>query len=114
MNIDHYLAAQDGKLACERIVDVLEEMVAGSSASSRPGLFDRLEGWSIANGRRLVKGVMSHFPNSHNRAEFQRHRFPGISLDALNSKVEHIQQILGDTGKIRVEALSDVIFRIGV
>jgi hypothetical protein len=113
-NIDCYLAAQEGKLACERIVDVLEEMTKASSASSRPGLFDRLEGWSIANGRRLVKGIMSHLPNSHNRAEFQRHRFPGISLEALNNKTEHIQQILGDTVKIKVEQESDVIFRISV
>ncbi len=113
-NIDRYLAAQEGKLACERIVDVLEEMTTASSASSRPGLFDRLEGWSIANGRRLVKGIMSHLPNSHNRAEFQRHRFPGISLEALNNKTEHIQQILGDTVKIKVEQESDVIFRISV
>ncbi len=112
LNIDRYLSAQDGALACERIVDVLEKMMEGPSESPKPDLLDRLGGWSIANGRRLVKGVLSYLPNSHNRPEFQRHRFPGISVGALNNKIEHIQQILGDTAKLKVEQLSDVLFRI--
>lgn len=112
LNIDHYLSAQDGALACERIVDVLEKMVEGRSDSPQPDVMDRLEGWSVANGRRLVKWLSSYLPNSHNRPEFQRHRFPGISLDALNEKIERIQQILGENNKLKVEQLSDVLFRI--
>jgi len=112
LNIDRYLSAQDGALACERIVDVLEKMVEGRSGSPQPDVLDRLEGWSVANGRRLVKWLLSYLPNSHNRPEFQRHRFPGISLDALNEKIERIQQILGKNNKLKVEQLSDVLFRI--
>jgi hypothetical protein len=80
----------------------------------QPGLLDRLEGWSVANGRRLVKGLLSYLPNTHNRPEFQRHRFPGISPGALNDKVERIQQILGNTARLKVEQLSDVLFRLSV
>ena len=112
LDIDHYLAAQDGSLACERIVDVLEKMTQGRAKLPKPDLLDRLEGWSIANGRRLVKGLLSYLPNTHNRPEFQRHRFPGISLDALNEKIERIQQILGENTKLKVEQLSAVLFRI--
>jgi surface carbohydrate biosynthesis protein len=111
-NIDRYLAAQEGSLACERIVDVLEKMMVGRSELPKPDLLDRLEGWSVANGRRLVKGLLSYLPNTHNRPEFQRHRFPGISLDALNEKIERIQQILGENTKLKVEQLSDVLFQI--
>ena len=113
-NIDRYLTAQNGALACERIVDVLEKMMAGRSELPQPGLLDRLEGWSVANGRRLVKGLLSYLPNTHNRPEFQRHRFPGISPGELNDKIERIQQILGDTARLKVEQLSDVLFRISV
>ena len=87
-------------------------MMAGRFELPKPDLLDRLEGWSVANGRRLVKGLLSYLPNTHNRPEFQRHRFPGISLGALNNKIERIQQILGDTAKLKVEQLSDVLFRI--
>jgi surface carbohydrate biosynthesis protein len=114
LNIDRYLSAQDGSLACERIVDVLERMMVGRSELPQPAFYDRLEGWSVANGRRLVKWLLSYLPNSHNRPEFQRHRFPGIRLDALNEKIERIQQILGENNKLKVEQLSDVLFRISV
>ena len=112
--IGRYLTAQDGALACERIVDVLEKMVADRSELPKPDLLDRLEGWSVANGRRLIKGLLSYLPNTHNRPEFQRHRFPGISLGALNNKIERIQQILKDTSLLKVEQLSDVLFKISM
>ena len=112
LNIERYLSAQDGPLACERIVDVLEKMMAGRSELPKPAFYDRIEGWSVASGRRLVKWLLSYLPNSHNRPEFQRHRFPGISLDALNNKIERIQQILGDSAKLKVQQLNDVLFRI--
>jgi surface carbohydrate biosynthesis protein len=110
--LGRYLTAQDGALACERIVDVLEDMINGGSESTKPDLLDRLAGWSVANGRRLVKGLLSYFPNTHNRPEFQRHRFPGISQDALNNKIERFQRVLGASAALKVEQLSDVLFRI--
>jgi surface carbohydrate biosynthesis protein len=112
LNIDRYLSAQDGALACERIVDVLERMMVGRSELPQPAFYDRMAGWSVANGRRLVKRLLSYLPNNHNRPEFQRHRFPGISLRALNEKIERIQQIRGENNKLKVEQLSDVLFRI--
>jgi hypothetical protein len=53
-------------------------------------------------------------PGSHNRPEFQKHRYPGISLEALKNKIERIQQILEDSNKLKVTQLSDVLFRISV
>jgi len=111
-NIDRYLSAQNGPLACERIVDVLETMMADRSELPKPIFYDRMGGWSVANGRRLVKWLLSYLPNSHNRPEFQRHKFPGISPGALNDKIKQIQQIIGDTDALKVEQLSDVLFRI--
>ena len=112
LNIDRYLSAQDGALACERIVDVLERMMVGRSELPQPAFYDRMAGWSVANGRRLVKRLLSYLPNNHNRPEFQRHRFPGISLRALNEKIERIQQIRRENNKLTIEQLSDVLFRI--
>ena len=42
--IDHHLAALDGPLACERIVDVLEKVLADLTRSPKPPITNRLAG----------------------------------------------------------------------
>ena len=107
-----YLAAQDGPLACERIVDVLEEIVKDRSRLTKPALKDRLHGRFIAAKRRAVKHFKSYLPKSKYRPEFQRHRYPGLSLSALTTEVSRFQDLLGQTEELAVEQLSDYIFRI--
>jgi hypothetical protein len=110
--INHYLAAQDGPLACERIVDVLEQIMKHQPELPRPPLTDRLSGRSQANWRRLVKYVRKHLPGKDAPPEFHRHRYPGISLQELIARIFKIQQVLGETSKIKAEQISDQIFLV--
>ncbi len=55
--IDHYLAGREGPLACERIVSVLEEMVAGPLPLRRPRFHERFQGWCQATVRGAKKRV---------------------------------------------------------
>jgi surface carbohydrate biosynthesis protein len=110
--IDRYLAAQEGKLACERIVDVLEQMMEGRSELPKPHLSDRLGGWSKAHGRRLKKWLKSYLPGSHAPPEFHRHRYPEVSLQAMQARVARFQQILGDSKELQVKKIFDQIFKI--
>jgi surface carbohydrate biosynthesis protein len=74
--IDDHLAGKTGPLACERMVDVLDKISA-----SMPGdrsISKRTQRWLVTHGLHLAKAVKSHLPGSHNRPEFQKHRFPGI------------------------------------
>jgi surface carbohydrate biosynthesis protein len=110
--IDYYLAAQDGQLACERIINVLEEIMEGRSELPKPALPDRFGGWWIANGRRLIKRAKAYLPGPHNRLEFQRHRFPGISLGELHDRIRRFQKLLGYEEELRVQQLYSHIFQI--
>jgi surface carbohydrate biosynthesis protein len=110
--VNHYLAAQDGPLACERIVDVLEKKMKRQPVLPRPPLSDRLLGRGFANLRHLVKYVHKHLPGKYAPPEFHRHRYPGISLQELINRIYKIQQVLGDTSKIKAEQISDQIFFI--
>ena len=94
--IKHYLESQSGPLACERLVDVLAsvETDPGNNNISGPSWWDRLQRRLIADSYHLYKRLKPRLPGSHNRPEFQRHRYPGISLEALNEKIERIQNIL--------------------
>jgi surface carbohydrate biosynthesis protein len=110
--IDHYLAAQDGQLACERIINVLEEIVDGCPKLPKPALPDRFSGWCRAAGRRLIKRAKAYLPGSHAPPEFHRHRYPGISLEELHTRIRRFQQLLDDKGDLRVEEVFHHVFRI--
>jgi hypothetical protein len=110
--IDYYLTGQDGPLACERIVDVVEKIMDGRSELPKPALQSRLEGWYRANKRRLKKWYKSFLPGSKYRPEFQRHRYPGLSLEELRSRLSRLQQLLGDSKELKIVQISDYVFRI--
>ena len=110
--VDQYLAATDGPLACERIVDVLEKMMEGRVELPRPALSDRLYGWFKTTKRSLSKRYKSYRPDTHHRPEFQRHRYPGITLEELRERISRFQQVLGDSGEVQAEHFFGQFFRI--
>ena len=110
--IDHYLAARSGSLACERIVDILEKMTAGRSRLPEPTLKSRVDGHFRATTRRLIKRFLSYLPDSHNRPEFHRHRYPGVSLAEVRERVLRIKKALGDSTELEVDQISEEIFQI--
>lgn len=110
--IDHYLVALDGPLACERIVDVFEEMLDKRSESFEPGLRDRIAGWYRATRRGLKKRYKSYRRSSHLKPDFQRHRYPEISLEEVRKRISRIQQILNENKEIKTELVFSQFFRI--
>jgi surface carbohydrate biosynthesis protein len=108
--VDEHLAGKTGPLACERMVDVLDKI--STSVSVDRSVKKRTQRWLLTSGLHLAKAVKYHLPGSHNRPEFQKHRFPGIAPDNLLKHIERFQQLLGDKHKLRVEPISDVLVRI--
>ena len=111
--IEHYLASRNGPLACEKMVDVLAAQ-QDLEENNNPSIWVRIQRRLIADGYHLYKRLKPMLPGSHNRPEFQKHRYPGISLEGLKGKIESMQEILKDTTRIKVEQLSDVLFKISV
>jgi len=110
--VNHYLAAQDGPLACERIVDVLDNIMKSRPNLPKPPLGDRISGMSLANYRRIYKYIKKHIPGTHAPAHFHRHRYPGISLAELRDRISLFQQVLGEDTKINATQISKKIFLI--
>ena len=112
--IKRYIASQEGPLACEKMVDVLASAAAGQRNDIELTWRDRLQRRLIADGYHLYKRLKPKLPGSHNRPEFQKHRYPGITLEAMQAKIERLQKILQDTTRLKVEQLSAVLFKISV
>jgi surface carbohydrate biosynthesis protein len=110
--IKHYLSSQEGPLACERIIDVIETISEKLELDAQIPLTNRLQRWALTRGVHLAKRIKSSLPGSHNRPEFQRHRYPGISLENLRAKLNHFQQLRGSNRELKVEQVSNVIFKI--
>jgi hypothetical protein len=108
--IDLHLAGKTGPLACERMVDVLDKVSANMSADK--SITKRTQRWLLARGLYLAKAAKSHLPGSHNRPEFQKHRFPGITPEYLTKQIERFQQLLGNSHRLRIEPISDVLVRV--
>jgi hypothetical protein len=110
--IEHHLAAQDGPLACERMVDVLEKIVKDRREPTRAGAGACISGWSEWVVRTLIKRFKDSRPGSHNRPEFQRHRYPEVPLSQMKQRVSRFQQLLGSSNQLQVERFLNQFFRI--
>jgi surface carbohydrate biosynthesis protein len=112
--IKHYLAAHDGPLACERMLDAVENIVDGRMELPRPDVGGRISGWSLWAVRTLIKRYKDSRPSSHNRPEFQRHRYPEVSLEDMQNRVNRFIQVLNISEDIRVEPVLGKFFRISI
>jgi len=110
--IDRHLTAREGPLACERLIAVLKAMDDRHSGRARSRGFAGLERWILAQGLRLARRVKSRLPGTHNRPEFQRHRYPEIPIEEVRGRLERLQDLLGDVRRLNVEPLSEVSFRV--
>jgi CDP-glycerol glycerophosphotransferase (TagB/SpsB family) len=110
--IEQYITAQKGPLACERMVDVLEKIVKEHRKSHEPGVGARISGWSLYAVRTMVKRYKDSRPGSHNKPEFQRHRYPEVSLSDMKERVSRFQQLLGYTNELTVKPFLGQFFRI--
>jgi surface carbohydrate biosynthesis protein len=111
--MNRHLAAQDGPLACERIIDVLEEITEEMSEMPKPTLHDLLKSWGWATKRRVKKRFRGYRQNmSHNRPEFLRHRYPEISQEEIRNRVERFHELLGHDNKLSVQQFGGQFFRI--
>jgi len=110
---DRHMAAQNGPLACERIVDVFEEMTEGDSALPGLTMREHIKGWKWATKRRVKKSLRKYLPNmSHNRPEFLRHRYPEISGEKLYERIARFQELLGHKKDLKVQEIAHQFFLI--
>jgi len=106
-----HLEALEGRLAADRVVDVLE---AAGYAGPRPAP-DRLRaGMARVHlaGRTAVKRFNRYRPGHRNNLEFHRHRFPGVDVVELREKIARFGGLLGRFDGVRVETLAEHLFAI--
>lgn len=111
--MQHHLASQEGPLACERIVDVLENAAEDLAQTPGPVLADRMRARIWSTRRRVKKRIRGMRPHMrHNRPEFLHHRYPGISLNEMRDCVVRFQKLLGYEDPFNVKQITGQFFKI--
>jgi surface carbohydrate biosynthesis protein len=110
--LDRYIAAIDGKLAVERIADVVEDIERVHGSRYSPGLGTRLVGRMAAEWRSLQKRRNANRPRHKSNIAYTRHRFPGTELPKVQQRIDSFGRILGRFEHVRAEAIDGNIFRI--
>jgi len=110
--IDHFLAGQDGPLACQRMVDILAKIAGDLARIPEPAIGKRLAGWYQATRRRVRKSYKAYLPGSFKSLDFEGHRYPGITPGELAERIARFQQVLGDDNQLQLRQIHDKVFRI--
>lgn len=112
--MQHHLAATEGPIASERIVNVLDQITDEIRRMPQPTAADHLATWVWAHRRRIKKRFKGYRKNmSHNKADFLKHRYPKIPLNEMQKRVSRFQQLLGFDGNLTVTPFANQFFRIG-
>jgi surface carbohydrate biosynthesis protein len=109
--IDYFLEAQEGPLACERLVDLLIACGYNRQAPPNSPALSRTIGWLKCNSRAISKQFKMSRPGP-NRQFYHDHRFPELTVADIDRRIERLGKQLNRFGNIKVSAHSRHIFDI--
>jgi surface carbohydrate biosynthesis protein len=107
-----HVAALDGRLAADRMIDVLEEEGYLNRLPERASWPRELEARAHLAGRTMVKRINRYRPGHRNNLDFHHHRFPGVTTAELREKIDRYGRLLGRFRGLRVGRISEHTFTI--
>ncbi|MCZ6752366.1 MAG: hypothetical protein O7E51_11120 [Acidobacteria bacterium] len=110
--LDPHIAALEGPLAADRIIDVLEQAGYGRSRPPAPPLLDRTRGWLKNKIRTMQRRVTMHKPGYRNNMTYHDHRYPGITVEEMRVRIARFGGLLHRFHGIRVKRHSKHLFWI--
>lgn len=110
--VDLHIAAREGPLAVDRMVDVLDDMGFRTRRPAWPGIRRFAEGW-LRNTRRTARKKRNARSEGHrNSIEYHDHRFPEVPIEEMRSRVVRFARQLGRFEGVRVTPMSRHVFRV--
>ncbi len=109
--LGRHLAPSNGKLAAERITEIVLRPDSAPDGAA-PSAWSRLGGAVRAKVRAGQKIANSHVVGSKNWTVYESRRFPGVTLEAVEERVGRLGLLLGRFGGVRTRRLSEGIFEV--
>jgi len=110
--LEGHVAATSGRFAAERMVDVLDEAGYRAALPPAPRAGRRLGAAWLNRLRAAEKRINMRRPGHRNHLSFHAHRFPELSCEDVQGRVDRLSTLLGRFRDVRVRALRPHVFRI--
>ena len=105
-----YIEFNEDTFCTTTIVRILEDIRNNSGANPPPRKFAL--GWTLASKRQLIKRIKGLFPGSKYHRSFQEVRFPTLSEESLQNKINKFSDILGLDNTPSLKKISSHIFLV--
>jgi len=106
------IAALEGPLASDRMLDALEGMGYAERRPEPPGAARLAQGWIQNQVRTAAKQINMRRRGHRNSIEYHDHRYPGVTLEGMQARAARLRDSLGRFHGIRIRQLSEHIFRV--
>ena len=110
--LDRHIAALDGPLAAERMVDALVDAGYHQKQPAPTPITKFAKGWIHNTLRTAVKQINMRRPGHRNNLAFHTHRFPDISVREITERIARMGALLNRFDSIRVTEISKHLFAI--
>ena len=110
--MEPHIAALEGRLAADRIIDVLDEAGCREKQPPPPPLRNRFSGWCQTNLRALAKRINMHRPGHRNNITLHDHRYPGITTAEMLDTIDRYRKLLHRFDGIKVKKHSKHLYWI--
>jgi hypothetical protein len=108
--LDKHIAALNGPLACERLMDELERFI--EMPEPPVTMTRRLIARVRLALRRSYRSIRKRSVNAKGNPAYLHHKFPGIKVDEVNDRIQRLGAALGRFDGFWAEEIMPDIFRI--
>ena len=110
--LEPHISALEGRLAADRIVDVLDEAGYREGPPPAPRISDRFSGWYQTHLRTIEKRINMRRPGHRNNITLHDHRYPGITADEMLAIINRLGTLLDRFHDIKVKKHSHHLYWI--
>lgn len=108
-----HVAALDGPLSSDRVVEAIQDLGPPAPRGRGAGLLQGLRGHIQASTRRRRKILVSDIADHKNGAAYNEHRFQPISLAEVQAGIDDLRDCLGRFGNVGARRLLPNVFELG-
>ena len=109
--MNYYVAAREGPLACERIVDTLVDNGYLEGPPPASPFLGFIQAWLYTHIKAILTKLYMNRPGP-NRKAYHDHRFPRLSVAQVEERISRFARLLKRFDNIQVEHHSEHLFRI--